>query len=464
MPGRGARYVTEVWVSRGMGGCSWRRGESRGVHRAALVRGPAGGGGVRVRDVGSVIGPSGGRRRAAGWRRPRRRAGRAGLVVRRPPDRRLGRVLGRDPVDRAGRRDRCRSARRRPRARAGAGRGLRPRGGAGARRGRAGDRALDGAPRLRRRQPTDIHALHAHWARRARGRLGELPPNTPVAELLLDGDGAVAGVVAGEDDERRRARCCSPPAASRATRSSCASSAGTPTRCSCAPTAAAPATASGGRVGGRGGQPGRDVLRPHGAAPLGAFEPGTTCRWRSTTQWCVLVNRLGRRYTDESLGDEVANQMTLRQPGARGVLLCDERVRRERVIGAPYPHGQVIDRFERARSPGARIAGLSDAGGARRDSTAAPEAADAAPDARCCASRRSGRSSSSRRSRSPSAACADPGAACSTRDGGCSACTRRRRRGRAPGPALRRRADARHGVRPAGRGGSDEEEEERNGP
>ena len=48
--------------------------------------------------------------------------------------------------------------------------------------------------------------------------------------------------------------------------------------------------------------------------------------------------------------------MTLRQPGRRGVLLCDERVRTERVIGPPYPHGQVIDRFEHARGLGAHIA------------------------------------------------------------------------------------------------------------
>src|SRR5262249_29903867 len=72
--------------------------------------------------------------------------------------------------------------------------------------------------------------------------------------------------------------------------------------------------------------------------------------------WCILVNRLGRRFHDEALGDEVANQLTLRQPGARGVLLCDESVRRERVVGAPYPHGQVIDRFEYARKLGARVA------------------------------------------------------------------------------------------------------------
>ena len=92
------------------------------------------------------------------------------------------------------------------------------------------------------------------------------------------------------------------------------------------------------------------------ASPLSSFEPESflpLAQYHS--KWCILVNRLGRRYTDEALGDEVANQLTLRQPGARGVLLCDERVRRERVVSAPYPHGQVIDRFEHARALGARI-------------------------------------------------------------------------------------------------------------
>ena len=71
---------------------------------------------------------------------------------------------------------------------------------------------------------------------------------------------------------------------------------------------------------------------------------------------CVAVNRFGRRFTDESLGDEVTNQALLRQPDARGVLLCDERVRMKHAVAAPYPHGQEIDRFEVAQAAGARLA------------------------------------------------------------------------------------------------------------
>ena len=70
----------------------------------------------------------------------------------------------------------------------------------------------------------------------------------------------------------------------------------------------------------------------------------------------LLVNRLGRRFTDESLGDEVSNQATLCQPGARAVLICDEATRVRYASAAPYPHGQVIDRIGAAEAVGGRIA------------------------------------------------------------------------------------------------------------
>jgi succinate dehydrogenase/fumarate reductase flavoprotein subunit len=70
---------------------------------------------------------------------------------------------------------------------------------------------------------------------------------------------------------------------------------------------------------------------------------------------CVVVNLFGRRFADESRGDEVTNQALLRQVGSRGVLLCDERVRREHAVGPPYPHGQEVDRFAAARAAGARV-------------------------------------------------------------------------------------------------------------
>ena len=67
----------------------------------------------------------------------------------------------------------------------------------------------------------------------------------------------------------------------------------------------------------------------------------------------LLVNRLGRRFTDESLGDDVSNQATLRQPGARAVLICDDAVRTRYAAAAPYPHGQVVDRIAATEASGA---------------------------------------------------------------------------------------------------------------
>jgi succinate dehydrogenase/fumarate reductase flavoprotein subunit len=70
----------------------------------------------------------------------------------------------------------------------------------------------------------------------------------------------------------------------------------------------------------------------------------------------ILVNVRGRRFTDESRGDEVSNQAVLRETEARAVLICDERVRREHAVGPPYPHGQEIDRFAAAAQAGGRLA------------------------------------------------------------------------------------------------------------
>ncbi len=87
-------------------------------------------------------------------------------------------------------------------------------------------------------------------------------------------------------------------------------------------------------------------LRPEHFLPLTQY-------W---SNHAVLVNLLGRRFTDESLGDEVSNQALLRQPGARGVLLCDHRVRTTCAAAAPYPHGQVVDRIAAAQAAGGRVA------------------------------------------------------------------------------------------------------------
>jgi succinate dehydrogenase/fumarate reductase flavoprotein subunit len=92
-------------------------------------------------------------------------------------------------------------------------------------------------------------------------------------------------------------------------------------------------------------------------SPMAALRPE---QFLGLTQYysnhCILVNRLGLRFIDESLGDEVSNQATLRQPGSRAVLMCDERIRTAFAVTAPYPHGQVIDRMAAAQAAGGRYA------------------------------------------------------------------------------------------------------------
>ena len=70
----------------------------------------------------------------------------------------------------------------------------------------------------------------------------------------------------------------------------------------------------------------------------------------------VIVNRLGRRFTDESLGDEVSNQFVLRQTGKRAVLIWDDEVHQQRALAVPYPSGMALDRHAEATKLGARAA------------------------------------------------------------------------------------------------------------
>ncbi|MDN5917976.1 MAG: FAD-binding protein [Pseudonocardia sp.] len=73
----------------------------------------------------------------------------------------------------------------------------------------------------------------------------------------------------------------------------------------------------------------------------------------------VLVDQDGRRFVDESLGDEIANQALLDRPEARGVLIFDTEVRRTHGAAAPFPGVAAIDRFEAACANGARTATAS---------------------------------------------------------------------------------------------------------
>jgi succinate dehydrogenase/fumarate reductase flavoprotein subunit len=215
----------------------------------------------------------------------------------------------------------------------------------------------------------DVHGLLARWEEDVLAAGGEIRRRSAVRELVLDGEGAVRGALvgsmrAGEDGANPAAEAIEADAVLLATGGFQGDAKAM--REFIGPGADLMPVRSNPHSTGDGLRMGRTV----GAAlagpmdgfyghlvpsPLDRFEPED---YLPLTQYhsrhSLLLNRAGRRFTCESWGDEVSNQALLRQPGMRATLVCDERVRLEHVIGAPYPHGQVVDRFELARARGAR--------------------------------------------------------------------------------------------------------------
>jgi succinate dehydrogenase/fumarate reductase flavoprotein subunit len=209
----------------------------------------------------------------------------------------------------------------------------------------------------------DIDALLAHWRERIVAAGGEILSGSPVQRLLTadgsvrgaavpDGEihaGAVVLATGGFQANRDLVRRMIGPGADEM------------------PLRALPAGTGDGlrmaRSAGAADSSGLDTfyghLVPH---PLRGFGPGD---FLPLTQYHskdgVLVNRAGVRFCDETIGDEVSNQAVLRQPGQRAVLVCDAAVRRA-AVAAPYPHGDVVDRFAAAEEAGARMAEAETAG------------------------------------------------------------------------------------------------------
>jgi len=74
------------------------------------------------------------------------------------------------------------------------------------------------------------------------------------------------------------------------------------------------------------------------------------------SEWSVLLNRAGRRFCDESLGDHLNAQETLVQDGAVALLVWDQDIE-ERYVARPFVAGTpAVDKFERACAHGARAA------------------------------------------------------------------------------------------------------------
>lgn len=66
----------------------------------------------------------------------------------------------------------------------------------------------------------------------------------------------------------------------------------------------------------------------------------------------VLVNLRGERFVDETLGDEIINQVVVGQPENRGVLIFDEHVHHTEARSEPFPGLGATDRFETAKASG----------------------------------------------------------------------------------------------------------------
>lgn len=91
----------------------------------------------------------------------------------------------------------------------------------------------------------------------------------------------------------------------------------------------------------------------HLAAPADRLDPGN---WHSVSTYfskhSLLVNLHGRRFTDESLGDDLSTQETVRQPEGRAFLLFDRRVNEEYASTPVYPGSPAVNRLAAVRRLG----------------------------------------------------------------------------------------------------------------
>ncbi|KAL5357113.1 hypothetical protein BJX96DRAFT_181215 [Aspergillus floccosus] len=73
------------------------------------------------------------------------------------------------------------------------------------------------------------------------------------------------------------------------------------------------------------------------------------------SKYCVLVNEAGRRFADETTGDEIVNQYLAKQEKRRGFLLFNDKTRLKHCISALFPNAGDIDRLQKAREHGCHV-------------------------------------------------------------------------------------------------------------
>lgn len=88
-----------------------------------------------------------------------------------------------------------------------------------------------------------------------------------------------------------------------------------------------------------------EAVTPQDFLPLAQYQ----------SRHCLLINEAGRRFADETLGDEIVNQYLAKQTNRRGFLLFDDRTRRKHCVSALFPNAGDIDRLQKARSHGCNV-------------------------------------------------------------------------------------------------------------
>ncbi|KAH6981514.1 FAD binding domain-containing protein [Ilyonectria destructans] len=71
---------------------------------------------------------------------------------------------------------------------------------------------------------------------------------------------------------------------------------------------------------------------------------------------CLLLNERGKRFADETTGDEIVNQHLAKQDNHRGFLVFNEETRLKYTTKALFPNSGDIDRVEKARQSGCNVA------------------------------------------------------------------------------------------------------------
>lgn len=188
---------------------------------------------------------------------------------------------------------------------------------------------------------------------------GVVRPSSPVCELLTDTEGSIAGVIARTPDGRvtYRARAVvlatggfgrDPemlaryvgPHADRLVFRSHPGNVGDGIRLA--------------RAAGAGGSRANASFYGHLIPwPLEVFEPEHYLAYSQYYSGATLfVNLRGERFVDETLGDEIINQVVVDQPESRGVLIFDEHVHLTEARQEPFPGLGATDRFETAKAAG----------------------------------------------------------------------------------------------------------------